>query len=226
MSLSFCGCIIWVYYRSKQYSLQKNVLDLCLVLMLFGILGGRIFHVVFEYPDYYMNNPINIVKLHQGGFVFYGGFIFAFLSGTLFLVLKKQNALDIFDLFAPIIPFGYGLGRIGCFLAGCCFGKETDIFSTLGLNNVTHHLTQLYSSFFGFLIMAVILYLEKYGLFYKKRFFIYMILYGISRVWLESLRGDFRGDYPISTIISIVFVGLGFYFVKFYKKQLPLTERS
>ena len=219
MSLSFCICIVWAYHRSKKYKLEKMVLDMCLILMLFGIIGGRIFHVVFEYPDYYINAPINIIKLHQGGFVFYGGFIFAFVAGFLFLISKKQSVLFFLDLLAPIVPLGYALGRIGCFLAGCCFGKETHFFNVLGLENTSSHPTQLYSSVVGFLIMGVILYFERNRLYEKKRFFIYLILYGLSRFWVECFRGDFRGDYPISTTISIIFVVVGFYFIKLAKIQ-------
>ncbi len=210
MSLSFCICIVWVYLRSKKQNL-KDALDLCLILMISGLVGGRLFHVIVEYPKYYIENPINIIKLHQGGFVFYGGFIFAFLFGFLFLTFKKQNISDFLDLLAPVIPLGYALGRIGCFLAGCCFGENTNFFKSIGLSGITSHPTQLYSSFLGFLITAMILYLERHGLFYKKRFFVYLILYGISRILLESLRGDFRGHYPISTFISIMLVIFGFY---------------
>ena len=188
MSVSLCVCIVWVYYRSKKISLAKDVMDLSLVLIVFGLIGARIFHVIIEYPAYYIENPLSILKIYQGGFVFYGGFIFALIAGWWFLALRKQKISTFLDLFAPVIPLGYGLGRLGCFLAGCCFGKQTSSFFAIDKDGIGVHPTQLYSSFSGFLIMTIILYMEKNKI--EGRFFIYLILYGLARIWIESLRGE------------------------------------
>ena len=198
---------MWIYRRSKKINLAKDALDLSLVLIVSGLIGARISHVVIEYPTYYIENPLAILKIYQGGFVFYGGFIFALIAGWGFLALRKQKISIFLNLFAPVIPLGYGLGRLGCFLAGCCFGKQTSSIFAITKGDVGIHPTQLYSSFSGFLIMTIILYMEKNKV--EGRFFAYLILYGISRIWIESLRGDYRGDYYFSTLVSVLAVLFG-----------------
>ena len=220
LSISLSLCILWTYLRSKKIGKEKLALDLSLILMLFGMIGARLAHVLVEYPDYYIKNPFDILLVYQGGFVFYGGFVLAFLTGALFLKLKNQKISDFLDILAPIVPFGYGIGRFGCLLAGCCFGKETAFYSNLNSGvHLNSHPTQIYSSIFAFMITLTILYMEKLKIFEKKRFFVYLLLYGIFRALTEHLRGDYRGDIYFSSILSVFFLAISLGYLLFSNKK-------
>ena len=167
ISISYCFGIIWALARSKKFGMDRNeCINLCFSIMLGGFLGARALHVFYEAPDFYLAYPSNIIKVWQGGFVFYGGALGALAAFTFWV---RKRALDFWawaDLFAPILAAGYMIGRIACFLNGCCYGKICDL--PWALHNPTlsegqeilRHPTQLYASAWEFLLLAVLLHLE------------------------------------------------------------------
>ena len=198
-------------YRSRQLNMNENeALDLALVLVLTALIGARLAHVVFENWDYYYASPSKVVFFWEGGFVFYGGFILSFASGIIFLGLKRKlsNLKHYMQLFTPILSLSYVIGRIGCFLEGCCYGK----FCTLPWAVHGRHPTQLYSTV---LETAVLVFLLTYELrnqaalkkYPERLFYIWLFFHSLSRGSIEFLRDDFRGNSPLvslSTWISIV----------------------
>lgn len=207
MSMICCISLLWAIKRADQRGLSRHkTLDYSLVIMISGILGARLFHVIFEYPDYYLQYPLDIFLLYQGGFVFYGGFLFAFLGCFIVIKYRKDNLTLWMDFFTPIISLGYALGRIGCFLAGCCYGKPSSVswavtFSpdALAPANIPLHPTQLYLSGAEFIIFALILLVEKKNFFPKGcLFYFWLLLHSISRLIVEPFRGDFRGEIFLS----------------------------
>ena len=228
MSMICCFCLFWAVKRADQKGLSRHkTLDYSLVIMIFGILGARLVHVIFEYPDYYIEHPFDIFLLYQGGFVFYGGFLFAFLGCLIFIKYRKDKLTVWMDFFTPIISLGYALGRIGCFLGGCCYGRPSSvpwavIFSSdvVAPGNISLHPTQLYLSGSEFIIFALILFSEKKKFFPKGSiFYFWLLLHSISRLIIEPFRGDFRGDIFLSLslsswVSSIFIVGCFFYFIR------------
>src|SRR5690606_9254272 len=91
-------------------------------VMIGGFVGARLFHVFYEAWDVYRDNPWLIVQFWRGGFVFYGGFAGALVAAWMTLRLKKESFLEWANFFAPVIAVTYAIGRIGCFLNGCCYG--------------------------------------------------------------------------------------------------------
>ena len=241
MSMICSVSLLWAVKRADQKGFSRHkTLDYSLVIMIFGLLGARLVHVVFEYPDYYFENPLDIFLLYQGGFVFYGGFLSAFLGCFIVIKYRKDSPTVWMDFFTPIISLGYALGRIGCFLGGCCYGKPTYgepfsvpwavTFSTgvAAPANIPLHPTQLYLSGSEFIIFALVLFVEKKkilptgGLFY-----FWLLLHSVSRLTIEPFRGDFRGEVflslSLSSWISVVFiVGCCFYFIYFIRSSLLL----
>ncbi len=195
----------WTMSRAEtNKSNLKFVADLTLVLMVSGLIGARLFHVFYENFDYYRMHPQNILFLWEGGFTFFGGFIFATVSGILFAKIFQQNPMDYFDLYAPVLSLSYALGRIGCFLNGCCYGKVCDLpWSVAG-----KHPTQLYSTIWELGILFILLGTEKRnnrpaGLIFA----LWLILHSVGRFLVELLRDDFRGPswlISISSWISIL----------------------
>jgi phosphatidylglycerol:prolipoprotein diacylglycerol transferase len=90
-----------------------------------GIVGARLAHVVANIGEY-ARNPISILYIHQGGLIFYGGFIGAAVGIALFALSRRDKLLPLYDVVIVALPLSHALGRIGCFLNGCCFGKVTD----------------------------------------------------------------------------------------------------
>lgn len=198
--------------RGMDYSFHLN---LALVLMGAGLIGGRLGHVFIEYPQYYLQEPEKVFYLWEGGYVFYGGFIAATLAGLFYFKKHHPNwelLSTTLDALAPAVSVSYAVGRWGCFFAGCCYGKSCD----LAWAYQGHHPTQIYSSLWEFAILFLILGLSKRkpapvaGL----TFWIWALLHGVGRFWIELLREDFRGPdfiFSISGWISLILIFLSVY---------------
>ena len=228
----YCFSILYFFKRQRSFSLDLHIgADLTLVVMLFSFLGARGFYILYGEWSYYSKNILEIFQFWKGGFVFFGGFILGSVAGISFLRFKKQNLGPWLDLIAPVGALGYGLGRIACFFNGCCYGQITSSFMGISFPHLPgfRHPTQLYAAFLELVIFCSLILLEKKGSFFRKRqghlFFLWIILHGLNRLFMESLRGDFRGDLiigiSVSSFISLLLVVLGL--VQIFNK--PLTPR-
>ena len=139
--------------------------------------------------DRIIDGSLTIMQAFQGGFVFYGGLIGAFVCGVLYLKVRKiplEAYMDNAALFAPLF---HGFARIGCFLSGCCYGIEHE----LGFADVSGKVrfpVQLLESACNFIIAAVIFFILKKGLLRGKAFYLYLAIYAFVRFFDEFLRGD------------------------------------
>ncbi|MBW1649496.1 MAG: prolipoprotein diacylglyceryl transferase [Deltaproteobacteria bacterium] len=189
--------------------------DLAFYIIISGIIGARLFYIITDFKTYLLH-PLEIFKIWNGGLTFYGGFIAAFFTTIIYLKKNKLSLLKTMDIIAPGVALGHFFGRIGCFFAGCCYGKECDlpwsvVFTnqdTLAPAHIHLHPTQLYSSFTNFIIFIMLLLIRKYKKFNGEILLIYIFLYGITRSIIEIFRGDYRGhvfwEYiSISQIIGI-----------------------
>lgn len=126
VALGYLAAISFAVRAAPQVGLKKElVLDAAFYIIIFSIIGGRLLYVSVEFP-YYLENPLEIIMLHHGGSVYWGGFIFS--APLIYLWLRRQrvNPWDFADLVAPHVALGHAIGRIGCFLNGCCYGTPTD----------------------------------------------------------------------------------------------------
>lgn len=214
--------LLWSLRRGAQKKKDPNlILDIYLVLMIGSALGSRILHVIWEAPTYYLENPLKIFAIWEGGFVFYGGALGAFSAGLWMIRHRRLPVLDWLDFFAPVAAATYALGRWGCFLEGCCYGKITDVpwgmhFHSLAESaSYFRHPTQLYASAAEFITLLLMLNIEKLHFFKKpgRLFFTWISLHGLGRIIMESFRDDDRGQliggFSISWIISLGIVVIG-----------------
>ncbi len=198
------GFLAGIWIASKEAKRlgenSERIADMAFYMVVAAILGSRVLHVMIEWR-YFSENPFEIIKLWEGGLVFYGGFLGALLAGTLYIWKHKLPFWRTADIFAVGIPLGHAFGRMGCFLAGCCFGLATDLPWAVEFTNPQSlaplyehlHPTQLYSSLSNLSIFAIIFFMRK-----KKRFegqlaLTYVVLYSITRSIIEFFRGDDRG---------------------------------
>jgi phosphatidylglycerol---prolipoprotein diacylglyceryl transferase len=200
--------------RSDIFDVPKEgVGNLLIVLLVSGIIGARITYVLSNI-DFFVQYPLDVFMLNKGGLVFYGGLILSCVSGLVYARKSKLSVLDTADLIAPFIALGHAIGRIGCFLNGCCFGRPTD--SILGVcfpNSITKVFpTQLFSSSGLFVIFAFLFYLQTRRRFRGEIISLYLVLYGVLRFFVEFLRGDSGPvlfDLSFSQIISVLSVIVG-----------------
>ena len=122
--VSFLAATWWMARRSRQVKLDPDiVLNLGFIALFFSTAGARAFYVIHYWDEQFAANPGRILDLRSGGFEFYGGFLGAFVACWGYLKLRKLPVRLYADLVTPSLLLGMGLGRIGCFLFGCCWGS-------------------------------------------------------------------------------------------------------
>jgi phosphatidylglycerol:prolipoprotein diacylglycerol transferase len=147
---------------------------------------------------------VDIIKLWNGGLVFSGGLIAALLVMVWYARQIGRSLWQIGDLWAPAAAIGQAIGRIGCFMAGCCYGKPTDmpwgvVFTDTrslipqDMLNIRLHPTQLYSSLSGFIIFIILMILSVKKRFEGQVLLWYLILHSTGRLLVERFRSDDRG---------------------------------
>ena len=178
----------------------ERAADLFFYTVLSAIVGSRILFVLINF-DLYRENPIQILKIWEGGLVFYGGLVLAIGVSIGYMRWYRLPIWKLFDLISPLLALGLFFGRIGCFFAGCCYGKETSlpwgvIFTnpnSLARLNVPLHPTQLYDAANGLAIFLCLIWKEKRKAFDGQIFLFFLLLYSTTRFFIEMLRGDPRG---------------------------------
>lgn len=228
-----------VYYFCKKEGLSRVVaLDVGMIGTITGIIGARIFHIVIEYPWYYLEHPTYTWQIWRGGLVWYGGMIVATFSIIGYLRWRKQPILPYLDILAISICAVLFFGRVGCFSVGCCYGQPTHLpwalifppYSEAGRQfpGIPLHPTQLYemTSMVGLFLIGV--YVENRKKFYGQTAWIILILYAIARGVIEIFRGDsdrgiFTGGLSTSQIIGILNIGVGIVLYVYCRNRFPVT---
>jgi phosphatidylglycerol:prolipoprotein diacylglycerol transferase len=205
VALGFFIGIQYVVKYSKNFIDKQQIYDFLFYVIIFGIIGARLFYVLINL-QYYISNPLEIVQVWNGGLVYYGGFAVVLVFSYFYCKRKKINLLKFADIFAPALALGHSFGRIGCFFSGCCYGKNTDCFLAIA----HRHPTQLYESLGNIIIFFILHKSLKKEHNNGNIFILYMILYSTLRFFVEFLRGDNRGEFlfglsPAQNISIIIF---------------------
>ena len=217
MGIGFIAAYLVTDYRGKKKGLNTDIIfGILWCSVIGGMLGSRLLYYIVELPSI-LKNP-SILWDFRIGYVVYGGIIGGVLANYIYCRKKKVHFIEYFDLVMPAVALAQGFGRIGCFFAGCCYGKETDLpfgityhISHSAPNGVKLIPTQLISSagdfLFAFILMAYAGKKRKNG----KVGALYMIMYSIGRFCIEFLRDDERGSVGLlstSQLISLlIFAG-------------------
>ena len=196
VSLGFIlGASIFFKQAKKRGLNTSKIYDIIIYSIISGLIGARLAYILTHLGEYH--NILDIFKLWQGGLSFYGGLILAILVG--FLILRKENLGKWFDAGIFALLSGMAVGRIGCFLNGCCFGQPTNFpwgiiyppgtFATQIYSSTPVHPTQLYESFGYTLSFIILLYLSKrIKMFNGALFFIGLIFHSTVRFVVEYFR--------------------------------------
>jgi phosphatidylglycerol:prolipoprotein diacylglycerol transferase len=225
LAAAYLGGLQLALVRARKRGMDATkVMDLGIWIIVSALVGAKALLLIVEW-DHYSRQPRELLSLAQSGGVFYGGLILAVVVALWYLRRHKLPMWTTCDVFAPGIALGHVVGRLGCFLAGCCYGRATDVpwavtftdpFAAANVGTPLHrelHPTQLYESGAELLILLGLLLFERKGRpFPGRTFWMYMLVYAISRFVIEFYRGDPRGTalWSLSTsqTISVVLVPL------------------
>lgn len=178
----------------------QTITDLGFCLIVAALIGSRLLYVLLN-PAYFAAHPWDVFKIWQGGLVFSGGILLVLPTLLLYLRIKRLPFWTTADLFAPGVALGQAIGRIGCFMAGCCYGAPSQVpwrvvFTDprcLAPLDVGLHPTQLYASFSSLAIFLALLWLGREKQYPGQVMLWYLILHSTARLFLERFRGDDRG---------------------------------
>src|SRR5512132_4295618 len=229
--------------RARKRGLDQNrILALGIYIIISAIIGAKLLLLITDFNTF-TANPRELLTLARSGGVFYGGLILA-VAVALWYIRKIGLPLwTTCDVFAPGVALGHVIGRFGCLFAGCCYGKPTtlpwgitftDPFAAANVGTplgVALHPTQLYEAGAELLILIVLLVTERKGRpFAGRTFWLYMLLYAISRFIIEFYRGDDRGTvgmFSTSQFISIILAPLAIVMlVRLSRATTPEPKRS
>lgn len=231
----------YCYWQAGRMGLsQIAVLDISLIGTVLGIVGARLFHIIVEAPDYYLEHPSYVFHFWQGGFVGYGAFIGIAVGTVLYLKWKKLPILQYVDLMALGCPLIVFFVRIGCIGAGCCYGKPTDFLFHLTFTHpasdagrdflgVALHATQIYDMINAMIVFGVIHLVNRKKKFHGQIMLLFFMVYAFGRFFIEFLRGDedrgvyFDGLISTSQITGIAFILIGAVLWYFWSKK-PIRD--
>lgn len=235
------GIWISVGNSEKQGINGDDAWNLGIFMVLAGIIGAKVLYVINDWQHYADNwREIFSVNTLQAGGVFSGGLLAAIIVGFWYMRRHHMPPLRTLDAFAPGLAFGHVLGRIGCFSAGCCYGKPTNHFwgvkfsdplaklvsgTPLGVRIEPTQLIEAAAEFLNFLLLMWLLKRKKFD---GQIFAIFMMLYGVERFFIEFLRDDpgrgsvFGGAISGTQLIAICLV-IGGALVWWLKSGTPVA---
>lgn len=199
IGLGFLFAVLGACYQAKKDGLSADhVSNIAMWTLVLGFAGGKLLFCIVEFKSF-LANPLG--SLGSEGFVVYGGIIVGVLTIFAYCKIKKINVNDYFDLIVTFVPLNQAFGRLGCFMAGCCYGRETDsafavVFpeGSLAPAGVKLLPTQLIMAAGDFLIFAALYYFYLHRKTRGVVVAIYLILYSIGRFIIEIFRNDVRGS--------------------------------
>jgi phosphatidylglycerol:prolipoprotein diacylglycerol transferase len=214
---------LWVVTRQarKQGLVAETITDMAVYAIIAGLIGAKLLLLVVEWP-YYSRNPREMLSLFQSGGVFYGGLLGAIPVAFWYARKHRLDGWKTADVLAPGVVLGQAVGRIGCFMAGCCYGKPANVPWAVTFNDVYAnrnvgtpldtplHPTQLYESLACFLIFGFLLWMAPRKRFHGQVLLAYVALYAVARFVIEFFRGDavrgfvLGGRFSTSQLIALL----------------------
>jgi phosphatidylglycerol:prolipoprotein diacylglycerol transferase len=197
------GLLVMIRLGKTQGLSSQQIMDVGFIIIIWAVIGSRLTYALINF-SYYMTHPIDILKIWQGGLVFSGGLIAVVLGMSWYIRRHHLSFWKIGDLCGPAASIGESIGRIGCFMAGCCYGQPTDLKwgilfthpQSLAPLNVSLHPTQIYHSLTDLIIFVVLMFLHARKKYDGQVFLWFLILHSVARLFIERFRGDNRGMIP------------------------------
>jgi len=219
--------IILKRFQNLNFNIKEfdNLITYIIISML---LGGRIGYILFYNFEYYLSNPLDVLKIWEGGMSFHGALIGIILGTYWFSIKKNIPTFFLLDIIAFVAPVGIFFGRIANFINGELVGKTTDVFWGVifpKIDNNIRHPSQLYEAFFEGVVLFIIMNLILFKNNYKTGTcsYIFLIFYGIFRTFSELFRepdsqvGYLFGPISMGMMLSFLMILAGI--IIFLKKD-------
>lgn len=245
VAVAFLVGMFWISHESRRVGQSSaKAMDLAFYVIVAAIIGSRILHVLVSERERFLQNPLIIFKIWEGGLVFYGGLIGAVLISIWYMRRHNLPFLIYCDIFAPGIALGHVFGRLGCLMAGCCYGRLVGhpAWYSITFPNDPHSFaptglplypTQIMESAGELIVFFILFFMRKHKRFDGQLLATYLILYAILRSFVEYFRGDTSRGFLIepwistSTFISILMflAGVVIYILKLRHRGAEDTEK-
>lgn len=211
VALAFFVVSVLLTREARRANIDENmVYNLCLLLLVSGIAGARVFYVVLNGREF-SAHPLEILMLNHGGLVWFGGLFGAAAAFVVFVRHKRASLVNTLDLFAPYVALGQAIGRIGCFFNGCCYGKPCSWGIYFPIHGEKLFPSQIVDAVTLFVLFVVLQRMKSWQLSKGLIIVTYLMGAGIQRFLLEFLRGDPKPFYGPFSIFQ--WIGLGVFVV-------------
>lgn len=210
------GAMLAIYFGEELINRnpripKESIVDLSLIALPLGIIGARLYYVLFEW-DYYSEHMSEILAIRNGGLAIHGGLLVGSLVIFLFSRAKKIRFLDFLDMIVGGVALAQGIGRWGNFMNGEAHGGPTDLPWAIPVDGVMVHPTFLYESILDIgIFLFIYFYLSKRRKYPGELSGAYMILYSIGRFFIEGLRTDslYIGPLKTAQVMSLIGIAIG-----------------
>jgi phosphatidylglycerol:prolipoprotein diacylglycerol transferase len=204
LALAVLVCTSLLSRDAEKSGIKRDVImDLAFWCVVGGILGARLFYI-FLNLSFFIENPLEIPQIQNGGLAWQGGFIGGFFSGFIFVYRRKLSFLQLLDLSAPYLALGQAIGRVGCFFNGCCVGQH----ASWGIYFPIHQGTFIPTQLFEFFALVILFFFLK---FYQNKphvlgqvFVVYLMLASIVRFIIQFYRDDYSVDIGILSVFQLM----------------------
>lgn len=192
--------------RARLYNIDPNrAIDFSLFVIPFGVIGARLYYVIFNW-SYYKGDFFKIINIRLGGLAIHGGLIVGILVAVLLCKLWNIRVMSLLDLGMPAVALAQSIGRWGNFLNKEAYGTPTDLPWAILVEGQRVHPTFLYESIWNLLTFLFLIWFERRRKFEGQIFLLYAMLYSFARFFIEGLRTDslMMGEFRVAQVLSLI----------------------
>ena len=208
ISLGMVLAVLITYKRAPRHDIQPDkILDFVLICIPLGIIGARLYYVVFNW-SYYAGDFMRIINIRSGGLAIHGGLLFGLGTAVILCLIWKIRPMNVLDLVIPTVALAQAIGRWGNYFNSEAHGGPTDLPWAVMIDGVPCHPTFLYESIWCFLLFVFLLWLDNHRKFEGQIFLMYGMLYSVERFFVEALRTDslMIGPFKQAQVLSLTLI--------------------
>lgn len=210
IAISMITAMYFVEWQAKKRGIKDDIMfNLAIIVVIGGVVGARLFYILFYNPSFYFSHPMEILKINEGGLSIHGGILVAMVVGYIYSIRVKISFFRLADIFVVAAALAQGIGRVGCDV----FGKVMTHIMPWGVNvggNILHP-AQVYEFVLDY-ILFIILWREGEDQKYEGQLFVtYIIGFALIRGFVEFFRVNpiIWGPFSISHLLSLIFIVVG-----------------
>jgi phosphatidylglycerol:prolipoprotein diacylglycerol transferase len=221
IALGFFAALTTVRRLAARSNMNPDfAADTAFWLLVMGLIGARLLFVITRWQDY-AADPLAVLRIWEGGLVFFGGPLLALPWGFWWAKKHKMSFWKVIDIYLPALALGHAFGRLGCVAAGCCYGRPTELpwgirfqsdLVEPTLRGIPLHPVQLYEFTALMTLFAGLLWVHRHRRFDGQVGITYLLAYPFIRTITETFRGDFVRGFVFGGVLSTSqFISLGFF---------------